>query len=978
MISIRLLFTALLLTSFWVTDSYAQATSNNHDIIKGKIIVRLNDDLNSVQKKQVGNPIEVLEAQYGISSKSLWKPEFEQTLRKNLAEKGRLNKSLSTDKLAGPFAHAYEITLRSGMDERMMARKVSSLPGVKYAEPIFVRQTAEVPNDPMLINLGNPDYFDDMNFYDAWDVSKSTSDIVIAIVDSGVDYTHEDLDDKYWVNEGEIPGNGVDDDENGFIDDDKGWDFWNSGPVFDPEQDNDPIGDYSDHGTHVAGIAAAETNNGTGYAGAGYNATYMAIKAGGTQDNPRSVGYGYAGIQYAVINGADIINCSWGGGGYSAFENEIIDWATENGSLVIAAAGNDGIEGAIYPSGYSNALSVAWLDIGGRKNGSSNFGYMVDVGAVGSSVRNTTIGTSYVSKSGTSMASPFVSGLAALVKSEHPEWGPLRIASQIRASARDNSGDNLASLSSKLGNGVIDAHKAVTTDLPGLTITDYAFGEGENQPQIGSNNPLKITITNYGKAVSNISLNLEALERGLSITEAPTSIASLAHNESIEIDVTFRISPLFDLYSQPAFRVEYTQSSESYSDFGVVAIDPLILSNISSESLLSTISADGTIGFLDPTTGVGGVGIIPYNEERGEFSSQDNMLFSGSFMLGVNGTVYDRAISQNGTDRDFTPSGLLQVVDNTQATEMTGTFGTNFNAEHDLDIQTTAYAPNATNAANTLILQYAISNNGESTVDEVYPGLYFDWDIISYAENTVHYNSEEEVIFVKDSESETELFTGVSPMTVPSSMLAIDNTYDTGNSGVNFGVYYDSDDAALDGYTETEKWTSLTAGKDKTTQTATDVSVAAGIGPYVLDAGETVTAGFIIGYGRTESEMLNHIAEAKALNLFEVDTPEGVSNEDNLSDTFGSQIPNKTEITRTYPNPFNPVTTINYAVAEAGNVTVDIYNVVGQKVATLADKRHAAGNYSVMFNAEGVPSGIYFVRLSTQNTSNLSKITLIK
>ena len=974
----RLLFTVLLLTSLWVSDTYAQFASQNQDIIKGKIIVRLDNDLNSIQKKSLSDPIQVLEAQYGVSSKSLWKPEYEQTLRKKLAEKGKLNKSISSDKIAGPFAHAYEITLRTGMDERMMARKISSVPGVKYAEPLFIRQTAEVPNDPLLSQLGSPNYFDDMNFFDAWDVSKSSSDVIIAIVDSGVDYTHEDLDGKLWINEGETPGNGVDDDENGFIDDDKGWDFWNAGPVFDPEQDNDPIGDYSDHGTHVAGIAAAETNNGTGFPGAGYNASYMAIKAGGTEDNPRSVGYGFSGIQYAVINGADIINCSWGGGGFSAFENEVINWATENGSLVIAAAGNDGIDGAIFPSAYQNALSVAWLDVGGRKNSSSNFGYMVDVGAVGSSVRNTTIGTSYVSKSGTSMASPFVSGLAALIKSEHPDWEPQRIATHIRASARDNSGDNLGSLSSKLGNGVIDAHKAVTTNLPGLSITDYAFGEGENQPQKGDNNPLKVTITNYGKTVSNVSLTIEALERGLSVTEAPTSISSLAHNESIEIDLTFRISPLFDLYSQPAFRVEYAQESESYSDFGIVAADPLILSNIASESLLSTISSDGTIGFLDPITGTGGLGIIPFNEELGEFSTQDNILFSGSFMLGVNGTVYDRAISQSSTDRDFTPSGLLQVVENAQATEMTGTFGTNFNADHDLDIQTSAYAPVAANASNNLILRYDITNNGDATVSEIYTGLYLDLDIISYVENSIHYNSEEEVIFVKDSDSGTELFTGVSPMTVPSSMLAIDNTYEAGNTGVNFGVYFDNEDAALDGYTEAEKWTSLTAGKEKTTQSATDISVATGSGPYVLETGESITAGFIIGYGHTEAEMLNQIAEAKALTLFTVSTPEGVSNEESLLDEFENQQPQKTKITRTYPNPFNPATTINYSVADAGNVTVDVLNVVGQKVATLTNQRQSAGSYSVMFNADGIPSGIYFVRLSTENNTSLKKITLIK
>ena len=304
-------------------------------------------------------------------------------------------------------------------------------PLIEVAEFNYLRQTqvtqsgipqggtAEIiPDDPRFEDQWNLSL---INMPRAWEFEKGDPDVIIAIVDTGFDYTHEDLASKTWVNVDEIPDNGIDDDNNGYIDDVRGWDF-SKAPNGDGNSDfqngdNDPI-DESGHGTHVAGIAGAAVDNGVGVAGIAWKCTLMPIRGAGTegiQDDDSS-----AAIVYAVDNDARVINISWGSSRRSFVIRDVVDYAYARGVLMVAAAGNASEDEASFPAGYREVIAVAATEQHKRKFYQSNFGASIDIGAPGNVILSTQINNRYRLLSGTSMATAHVSGVAGLIISKRP------------------------------------------------------------------------------------------------------------------------------------------------------------------------------------------------------------------------------------------------------------------------------------------------------------------------------------------------------------------------------------------------------------------------------------------------------------------------------------------------------------------------------------------------------------------------------
>ncbi|MEP0831206.1 S8 family peptidase [Microcoleus sp. AS-A8] len=263
---------------------------------------------------------------------------------------------------------------------------------------------------------------------EAWAQGFTGEGIVVAVIDTGVDYTHLDLDGNIWVNEGEIAGNGIDDDDNGFVDDVRGWDF--------VANDNNPM-DEQGHGTHVAGTIAAEKND-FGVTGVAYNAKIMAVRvldAGGSG----SVSNIAAGIRYAADNGADVINLSLGGG-YSSEEEDAIEYATAKGSVVVMAAGNESASQPSYPANLANQWGIA-VGAVDSTNTMANFSNKASIPpldyvvAPGVNIYSTTPGNTYSSFNGTSMATPHVAGVAALMLSANPNLTPAEVESILTKTA---------------------------------------------------------------------------------------------------------------------------------------------------------------------------------------------------------------------------------------------------------------------------------------------------------------------------------------------------------------------------------------------------------------------------------------------------------------------------------------------------------------------------------------------------------------
>jgi hypothetical protein len=324
------------------------------------------------------------------------------------------------------------------------------------------------PNDPgypLLWGLNNtgqtggkPDA--DIDAPEAWDIQTGNQNTVIGVIDTGVDYTHPDLVGNIWTNPGETAADGIDNDNNGYIDDVRGWDF--------AYNDNDPM-DVDGHGTHVSGTIAAKGNSSVGVIGVAWKAQIMPLKFL-DDSGSGSISNAILALNYATAKGVKLTNNSWSGGPYSQALYDAIKTAEGKGALFIAAAGNSSQNTDIrptYPASYNlpNIISVASTTHNDELSSFSNYGRTtVDLGAPGSEIYSTTPGGNYDTYSGTSMASPHVTGAAALVWSQNPSWTAQQVKSRLLETT-----DPLAALRLKtVSKGRLNIHKA----LGGSTSTD--------------------------------------------------------------------------------------------------------------------------------------------------------------------------------------------------------------------------------------------------------------------------------------------------------------------------------------------------------------------------------------------------------------------------------------------------------------------------------------------------------------------------
>lgn len=331
----------------------------------------------------------------------------------------------------------YSVSVPVGTSMQQALAFWQSHPNVAIVTPDFELTTQSIPNDPSfgslwgLSNNGSQGGLlnADINIEPAWALGTATS-IVTAVIDTGVDYTHPDLASNIWSNTDEVVGNGIDDDGNGFVDDVRGWDFVNN--------DNDPMDDNG-HGTHVAGTIGAVGNNGIGVTGVAWTASIMPLKFL-DQSGSGSLSDAIKAIQYARVNGAKIINASWGGGGFSSALQSAISQFITSGGLFVAAAGNEATNNDVtpsYPANYQGVISVGASTRTDTRARFSNYGTSVDVFAPGQSILSTLPGNRYGSLSGTSMATPQVAGALALLWGQNPTLSATTI-SQALINSTDN------------------------------------------------------------------------------------------------------------------------------------------------------------------------------------------------------------------------------------------------------------------------------------------------------------------------------------------------------------------------------------------------------------------------------------------------------------------------------------------------------------------------------------------------------------
>jgi subtilisin family serine protease len=380
-------------------------------------------------------------------------------------------------------AEPVTVEIPAGVNRDEFLAQYQKRSDVEYAEPNYIYQATVIPSDPDYVKQW---YLDRIRAPLAWDKIRETPNVIIAVIDTGVQITHPDLAANIWTNTGEIPGNGIDDDHNGFIDDYHGWDFVNDVPDPSPKFEDGFTEAGVMHGTIVAGIIAAVGNNGTGISGITWQAKIMSLKVlddkgeGKTSDVIRA-------IDYAINNKAAIINLSFVGLDYSRALYEAIQRADNAGVIVVAAAGNEESQGQgynlditpMYPAcddGTDNmVIGVAATDAVDQKADFSSYGSKcVDIAAPGVGFFSTAvfapteqINNTYLDQyysgywSGTSMATPVVAGVLALLEGIDPGAKAQQIKDILLASADDINKLN-PNYQGKLGTGRVNAYNAVS------------------------------------------------------------------------------------------------------------------------------------------------------------------------------------------------------------------------------------------------------------------------------------------------------------------------------------------------------------------------------------------------------------------------------------------------------------------------------------------------------------------------------------
>ncbi|MCU7522265.1 MAG: S8 family serine peptidase [Ignavibacteria bacterium] len=416
-----------------------------------------------------------------------------------------------------------------------LIRELRSNPDVEYAEPNYVVHHCSAPNDGSF-NLQwavNGTSIAGISAMDAWAITTGDTSIVIGVIDSGIDYLHVDLKANIWTNKNEIPGNGIDDDHNGYVDDVHGWDFFNN--------DNNPMDD-NHHGTHVAGIIAAKGNNNLGIAGTAWNVKLAAMKfLNNVGDGETS--QAIQALEYCIANGIKIVNCSWGGSAGSQALYDEISKANQAGVIVVAASGNSGIDMDItpqYPAAYDlpNIISVAAHDSNGNLASFSNYGKIsADLSAPGVDIYSCIPDNQYGYISGTSMAAPFVTGAVALIKTVYPEKTNAEVKDLLLSSVDKSS--NM--LGKTVSGGRLNLYKPLkNSGIISVKLSESVFDFG--WVALNGNMPEK-KVTVYNSSTESINIDTIKSAKGFLIS-SPGGLFSdvlvntpLGANQSVDIMV---------------------------------------------------------------------------------------------------------------------------------------------------------------------------------------------------------------------------------------------------------------------------------------------------------------------------------------------------------------------------------------------------------------------------------------------------------
>jgi len=860
-----------------------------------------------------------------------------------------------------------------------VAAALAQDPNVVYAEPHYLRRITgdgpmstavpgATPNDALFSRMT---HLQQLRAPEAWDVVKGEQgDVVVAIIDGGTEWRHPDLQANVWTNPLEVDGNGVDDDGNGFVDDIHGWNYATGLPgTADPTGLPD-LPRNAQHGTAVAGTAVAVTDNGVGVAGTSWNARFMAVNAACPNQDSLICG-GFLGILYAAMNGAAIINASWGGESASETERQVIEVAYEQGALVVAAAGNEGRDAdrePFYPAGYPKVLSVSGTQKDSDTHGGFNYGKSVNVFAPGRNIDSTIPNGQYntLPLNGTSFASPLVTGVAALVKTWFPAYTVDQVREQVRITADNIDAANPA-LAGRLGRGRVNALRAVTeTGSPSIRLTDWSYTTSDGNLDIRSGETVEVTatFTNYLADASGVTLELLSDDPFVSMTTGSVGAGMLATGAGTT--VTFAFDMAQDTPNNRVLLFSTRAQAGTYRDeadvFRLPANETAVASHTSgapgaAPALQVSVTNEGNIGYLAFQGSSSGIGFV---------TSGRDVLFEGGLLVATGPDAVSDCVRGISTtveqDVDFTlkDGSVLEIIRPAALTAEQARVefvDTAAPSPIGLSILQESYVDAAPENEDFIILRYAISNTTTETISNLYAGLFFDWDVhaVDPQQDVAGYDEIRQMGFVQDGLSPT-ILVGTRVLTGGASLSyrAIDNPTEIYRGG----------DAG--GFSEQEKWDYLRGGVQRKSLGATDVSQLTGVGPFTIDPGSSVEVAFAVVAGQSQNDLLQNADRAQDLWDNTLATPVAIEDP--------APGPGRFAFHPLYPHPAVPPASFAFDVAAPSDVTLTVYDVLGRKVRALTVGRKSTGTHSVVWEGTDqagrrVASGLYIARLTARSAA---------
>jgi serine protease len=729
---------------------------------------------------------------------------------------------------------------QSNKDFREVAMLLNKTGLFEWVQPRFVHKPMFTPNDPQIAQQYHHAL---IKSFEAFDIEEGDTNVFIGITDAGIQFDHQDLGNVRF-NYAD-PVNGIDDDNNGYIDDFRGWNTVNN--------TNDPTATLSPHGMFTTGMSSATVNNGIGIAGNAYRCKFVPVRI----DDANGFNFGYEGIVYLSDLGCKIINASWGNTFPSPFAEEVIQYAINNNdALIIAAAGNSGLNENYYPASYDGVMSVGATGSADLAWSLTTYGPMLDIVAPGELVRSCWPFNGYDISSGTSFSAPLVAGAAALVKSHFPTYTAQQIAERLRVTADTSiytlpGNDNRYHL---LGSGRLNTLRALNDpEIPSVRYRNYQFASNGN-PFIIAGDTMLLTgdFLNYLSATNNLTVQLSTENPAIEILQGTVNAGTIATLQSVSNNATpfeIRVLPNAPINADVIFKLTYSDPLTNYSAFEYISVrvnkDYM---DLSVNNLHTTITSRGSIGY-NADYATDGLGI--------SFNNSGSQIYASGFMLGSGGQVADNVYAEviPGYDNNFTRIDAVREIENSSSgdKEIVSKFSTNAAGSQPLSVRQRAYASSEGELANHVVIEYTVKNIGNAVASDVFGGIFTDWDIQNSGSNVCTWDAARKMVYAYDA-SQNNRYMAVKLLSWQDGSAYCFNSDGAGGS---INLY--------NGFSNQEKFNVLSGSAVRNSSNAGDVAASISTWGETIAPGDSALYAFAILGGNSLLELQEAASKAQSM-----------------------------------------------------------------------------------------------------------------